>query len=392
MVDSNRPEELLNHLLHIRRMSYALADAEGLVTDVQDAADFGALQDAVGQPLAVAIPELMGNEEEIDAILRGERSGLLIPLVNRDDHELDPNRALTEPRTRYFNVMVTPHHRPGGDGVGGLLIFVEDATEEGITQQRIMQQRNELSLLRDRLQAANRELQHLNELKSRFVAVAAHELRTPLTAIKGYVELLGDGSFGPLAAGQQRALEIIAASAERLLRIINNLLDISRIEAGRVQLTLRPVAGTPLIERAVDEFRPRFEQKKQAFHLHLPANLPNLLCDETRTQQILSNLLGNASKYTPAGGAVTLSAETARREGYLLITVEDTGIGIPLADQPYVFDTFFRASNVMQIDSVGAGLGLNITRSLAELQGGEIWCHSTPGEGATFAFTVPLAE
>jgi len=355
-------------------------------------------QPTPGQPIATVIPELIGSEGDLQAILDGEQPQFRLPLINRNGDRGADDDQQREQKTNYINITILPHRHDSGQPISGLFVFIEDATEEGKIQQRIMQQRNELTLLRDalarqnrQLQVANAELQQLSKLKSRFVAVAAHELRTPLTTISGYTELLDDGSFGPLNMQQRRPLEIITQSSERLLLIINNLLDISRIETGRMQLDLRPVTLEALVHRCLDEQRLHLDERRQSIILDLPDKTPVLLCDKDRTIQILCNLVGNASKYTPDGGAVTLSVTDAEEEGYLQITITDTGIGIPLTEQKHIFDTFYRASNVNEVSTTGAGLGLHITRSLVELQGGKIRCKSAPGQGASFIFTLPLA-
>jgi len=236
------------------------------------------------------------------------------------------------------------------------------------------------------------EIKKVESIRREFLANVAHELRTPLTAISGYTELLRDGSFGLLDERQRRPLTIIAQSTDRLLEIINNLLDVSRIETGRVQLNMRSTPLQQIIRRCLDEYHLVVEKRGQTLTVDLPSDAPLLLCDLARTVQVLGNLLGNASKYTPEGGSIHLSAGPAAQAGYFQIAVQDTGVGIPLAEQQRIFGTFYRASNADQTNAAGAGLGLHISRSLVELQGGEIHFESEPGQGSTFFFTLPLAE
>ena len=403
---------LLKHL----GISYAITDRQCIVTMVDGDPFHLDPASSLGHSITTIIPELLGSEAELQAILDGETPQLQLPLVNRSGWGNDVHALLNDEDvafqlyplpdqidvgddgiTRFITITVLPDRRASAE-ITGLIVIVEDATEEGLFQQRIMQHRNELTLLRDQLarqntqlQAANRELKQLDELKSRFVAVAAHELRTPLTAISGYTELLSDGSFGPLDERQRRPLNVIAQSTKRLLEIINNLLDVSRIETGRMELNLRPTPLNEIVQGCLDEYRMMTAKRGQTLTLDLPAESPVLLCDPARTAQILCNLLGNACKYTPEGGAIHLSAGPAEQEGYLQISVQDTGIGIPPEEQKHLFSAFFRAKNSNQANASGAGLGLHIARSLVELQSGEIHCESKPGRGSTFSFTLPLA-
>jgi signal transduction histidine kinase len=155
---------------------------------------------------------------------------------------------------------------------------------------------------------------------------------------------------------------------------------------------LQPTDLLALVEAVAAEFRPQLEAKAQHLTLRAPPGLPPALCDETRAAQIISNLLSNASKYTPQGGLITVSMAPAEEKGFLQISVADNGVGIPAEDQPKLFDRFIRARNAILTGSSGAGLGLYITRSLVELHGGRIWFVSEPGKGSTFHVTFPIAD
>jgi signal transduction histidine kinase len=263
----------------------------------------------------------------------------------------------------------------------------------------LAQQRNELRLLRDQLArqnlelaATNTELRRLDELKSSFVSIAAHELRTPLTLIRGYGEMLLDGDLGPLADKQRDCLEIIERNASRLLTITSELLDVTRIETGRVELVLKPVDLPTLLEVLATEFGPELEARVQRLTLCAPPDLPPALCDETRAAQIIANLLSNASKYTPPGGLITVRVALAEEAGFLQISVADNGVGISADDQAKLFNRFFRAESSQLGEAKGTGLGLHITRALVELHGGRIWFESELGQGSTFYVTFPLAD
>jgi len=271
-------------------------------------------------------------------------------------------------------------------------------TEMGSLKQHLAQQRNELRLLRDKLtrqnlelEAAITELQELDELKSRFVSVAAHELRTPLTSIIGFLEMLLDEEMNPLATDQREYLEIVQHSTNRMLNIVTNLLDITRIEAGRIELALQPADLPALIQAAATEFKPQLEAKAKRLSLHAAPNLPPALCDKNRATQIIGNLLSNAAKYTPRGSRISINTSPAKEEGFLEISVIDKGIGISSQDKDKIFSRFFRTQSATAIGASGAGLGLYITRCLVELHGGRIWFESELGQGSTFHVTFPIA-
>lgn len=235
---------------------------------------------------------------------------------------------------------------------------------------------------------ARQHLLAMDRMKSEFVSLASHELRTPLTSIKGYIDLiLNDESVGDLNELQREFLEISLNNARRLERLINDLLDLSHIESGKLELHCEPFDIKRLISELMPSFQPAWNTKKQLFTLHLPDEIPTILGDADRVAQILTNLLSNAHKYTPEGGSIDLSVEIAGR--FLSIAVTDSGIGLSAEEQAHLFTRFYRARSAETIS--GTGLGLVITRSLVEMQGGEIQVASEPGHGSTFRFTLPCA-
>ncbi len=225
--------------------------------------------------------------------------------------------------------------------------------------------------------------------KSEFVSTVSHELRTPMTSIKGYVDLLLMGAVGALSDQQRHFLEIIRNNADRLTALVNDLLDISRIETGRVELDLRAVHIHEVVEQVVTSLQARAQSRGLDLKAQVPASLPAVWGDSARVAQILTNLVGNAIQYTPPGGKVTISARPAN--GFLEVSVADTGIGISEENRKRIFDRFFRADDPLVQETPGTGLGLSITASLVEMHGGEIWVESELGEGSTFTFTLPLA-
>ena len=262
---------------------------------------------------------------------------------------------------------------------------------------RELQRAEERRLLEEELRRKNYELeqqnlsiQEANRLKTEFVSMVSHELRTPLTSIQGYVHLLLEGEAGPLSEEQREFVEVVRGNAERLLTLINDLLDLSRIEAGRTELHPTTLDVGRSIREVADSLRPLVEAKGQQLALDLPDRLPAAWADPERVIQILTNLLSNAHKYTPAGGRIAVAARA--QDGRVVVDVRDTGIGLSPDEQAQLFTRFFRARNTATRQVSGTGLALAITRSLIELHGGEIAVISAPGEGSTFTFSLPTAR
>ena len=225
--------------------------------------------------------------------------------------------------------------------------------------------------------------------KSEFISTVSHELRTPMTSIKGYADLLMLGMAGPLDEQQKRFIEIIRNNAERMVALVSDLLDISRIESGRMQLDLRTLHIHEVVGQVLNTLQGRVLSKGLALQVDVPEDLPPVWGDSNRVAQILTNLISNAIQYTPPGGRVTISAHP--NENMLEVSIADTGIGISKEDQRKIFDRFFRADDPLVQETSGTGLGLPITASLVQMHGGQIWVESELGEGSTFTFTLPLA-
>ncbi|GAB4478650.1 MAG: hypothetical protein Kow0088_18700 [Anaerolineales bacterium] len=232
----------------------------------------------------------------------------------------------------------------------------------------------------------------VDRLKSEFVATVSHELRTPMTSIKGYVEILLMGAAGALSEQQIRFLEIIRSNTERLAALVNDLLDISRIEAGKAELSLQPLNLLDLVKQSLVVIRERAERENKPMQFELVAEdqIPFVQGDADRVTQILDNLLENAYLYSDAGHSVRVHVRA--RDTMVQIDVIDQGVGIPPALQERVFERFYRGENPHVLATYGTGLGLSIVKKLVEMHGGEIWVESKgiEGEGSTFSFTLPL--
>jgi len=250
-------------------------------------------------------------------------------------------------------------------------------------EQRVQQRTREL-------QTANAKLQELDRLKSTFVSIVSHELRTPMTSIKGYVENMLDGLTGALTEKQSRSLERVKHNIDRLTRMINELLDLSRIEAGRMELHVGPVSLGEVVAEVVESYQAAAREKAISLRAIPAEGLPMVRGDADKLNRILTNLIHNAIKFTPQGGEIRV--ETRRRDAASVeTTVVDSGCGIPPQERDKVFDKFYWSESV-PVEARGAGLGLAIAKSLVELHRGKIEVESTVGQGSRFSFTIPIAD
>jgi signal transduction histidine kinase/DNA-binding response OmpR family regulator/CHASE3 domain sensor protein len=230
----------------------------------------------------------------------------------------------------------------------------------------------------------------VDRMKTEFVSLVSHEFRTPLTSIKGYSDLLTSGEAGELSEEQQEFLQVIQVNADRLMALINDLLDISRLEAGRVDLREVTVDIAPVIQGALLSLQLQVQNKQQQLVVNLDPAMPPVRGDAGRIAQILNNLLSNAHKYTRVGGTITIS--TTRKENFVRVNITDTGVGLTAEEQVHLFTRFYRAKNPATQEVGGTGLGLSIVRMLVEMHGGKVSVQSAPGQGSTFSFTLPIAD
>ena len=233
------------------------------------------------------------------------------------------------------------------------------------------------------------ELRRLERIRRDFVANVSHEFRTPLTAIQGFAETLLAGAVND-PQNRDRFLGIILEHARRLARLTEDLLKLSQMDAERLELELRPVSVSQLVESCYETARHQAAEKELNLSLNLPERLPDVSGDARRLQEVLQNLLDNAIQYTLPGGKIVLSAEAKNEE--VIFTVADTGIGIPQADQPRIFERFYRVDVARSREAGGTGLGLAIAKHLIEGHGGRIWVESEVGVGSKFHVSVPVFD
>jgi signal transduction histidine kinase len=237
-----------------------------------------------------------------------------------------------------------------------------------------------------RNEAAKQQLTGADEEKSLFLATISHELRTPLNTILGFSQVLIDGTEGELSDSQLENIKIIEHSGHNLLGLINDILDLSELESGRLQIHRQKVNIHPLIQETVKEVSGQIRGKRTTILTQLEGTALEVYADPKRTYQILMNLLNNAVKFTPKG---EILVRTQSREGAAVVEVKDAGYGIAPQDLPFIF-LEFRQAGSLRSRRKGAGLGLAICKRLVEVQGGAISCESTPSKGSTFTFTLPL--
>ncbi len=252
---------------------------------------------------------------------------------------------------------------------------------------RLEQSERDLRQSTELLQLQNAQIERATRMKSEFLANMSHELRTPLHTIVGFSELLGEESQGSLNEKQQHYLNLIHRDSLYLLELINEVLDLSRIEAGRLELRLERFDVATVLDQVLSSIRPLSTAKDIQIGIRVPTSIM-ITADPVRLKQVVYNLFSNSVKFTPEGGQI-LAAATAR-DGYLEVAVSDTGIGIPREEQESIFDKFYQTELGTRVGLEGAGLGLAITKRLVIQHGGRIWVESEPGKGSRFTFTVPL--
>ncbi len=343
------------------------------------------LGDAAALPPALA--EILAHRQSL-LISPGQIPGALravageIPSMSGGTHLLVPvvlRRAVIGVIEAIFTA---PDHQPDEH---------DRALIEGIAQQVAIATEN-VNLINELEQRAL-ELARVNRLKSEFLANVSHELRTPMNAIIGFSETILRGVYGPVNAQISDRVERILNSGHALLTLIDDLLDLSRIEADRLTLELVPVALPEIVTAALEASESQIARKGLAISNHVASILPPVLADPARLRQVVNNLLSNAIKFTPDGGiTIRAGVEDGGRGPQVWCSITDTGIGIAPEDQAIIFDEFRQADGTATREYGGTGLGLAITRKLLTLMGGSIRVQSTPGAGSTFTFYLPICE
>lgn len=373
---------LSNALSLIHPAATALLDEQLTIVQISPGFDrlIGAVEEQLeGAPLSDVLWEFVGVEEDLKAILKGESERFVLENVNR--HTPDGG-------DRYLSFQVMANLEQASPST--LLLIVEDRSDVGRLQQSLIQDRNELRLARRELAGLNVELAQLNRLKSLFLSIAAHDMRTPLASIQGYAELLRDG-LAVRGLSREDLLDVILSQAYRLQQLINDVLDLDQVERGEISVFRRDSHMGEIVTEVVTALRPLSQRAGVAIHVVISNKPIRIFVDPQRVSQMLYNLLGNALKFTPAGGHIRLSV--TENDENVFITVADNGRGISESALERLFEPYFQEGQLDQKDGKsGTGLGLYIVKLLVDAHNGEITVDSTPGKGTEFFILLPKTQ
>jgi signal transduction histidine kinase len=265
-------------------------------------------------------------------------------------------------------------------GIENIKLYTELFSSHKELERRVAERTKELEQL-------NEELKGLNKMKSDFISAVSHELRTPLTSIKGYASILMTGKLGDVLPAQKERLEKIDKHSNSLVHLINNLLDIARIESGKVQMEMKDISIKEMLDSIIDIITPQVKEKNISLKINSKIKFDRIKADQGQMERVFLNLLSNAVKFTPENGKVSISIE--EKDNDTQFSIEDTGIGIPPQDIQKVFQEFFRADNALDQKIKGSGLGLSLVKKIIDAHKGKIWFDSALGKGTRFTFTLP---
>lgn len=322
------------------------------------------------------------NENILSDIFETE-SFLTVPIVVKDEVEgfiLMGNTSsytkLTEGDVELLSILA--NHI--GTAIENTMLYSELFNSHQELERKVKERTVELAKL-------NEELKRISKAKSDFVSAVSHELRTPLTSIKGYASILIAGKLGEIAPAQKERLEKIDKHSNNLVHLINNLLDIARIESGRVQMDIKEISLKELLDSTIDIFTPQIKEKNMTFKINSNIKIDKIKADRSQIERVFLNLLSNAVKFTPEKGKISLTID--EKEESIRFSVEDTGIGIPKQDIEKIGQEFFRANNTQDQNIKGTGLGISLVKKIIEAHNGKLWIESELGKGTKFSFTIP---
>lgn len=324
----------------------------------------------------------IGQEYGLLDILNIE-SFITVPIIVRDEPVgfiLMGNTSLYEKVTEGDVEILSILASQIGTAIENTKLYTELFSSHKELERRVLERTEQLEKL-------NEELKSLNKMKSDFISAVSHELRTPLTSIKGYASILMTGKLGEVVPAQKERLEKIDKHSNSLVHLINNLLDIARIESGKVQMDIKEISLKEMLDSVMDIITPQAKEKNISIRINSKIKSDKIKADQAQLERVFLNLLSNAVKFTPEKGNVTIGINEIG--DCFQFSIEDTGIGIPEQDIPKIFQEFFRADNVLDQRIKGSGLGLSLVKKIVEAHKGRIWFDSELNKGTRFTFTIP---
>lgn len=363
-------------------IGYSESDIKRIQTDINKGRVAEAFFKKRGFVLVNRDLKKVENEDLLLEIFKTE-SFLTVPIVAKDEAVGfmlmgdDSNYAkVTEGDAELLSVLASQI----GTAIENTMLYTELFNSHQDLERRVKERTTELARL-------NEELKRLNKAKSNFVSAVSHELRTPLTSIKGYASILMAGKLGEVTPAQKERLEKIDKHSNSLTHLINNLLDIARIESGRVQMEIRETSVKEALNSTIDIITPQVKEKGISLKLSNRSKNDKIMADPAQLERVFLNLLSNAVKFTPEKGKINILVEDKGKS--VEFSVEDSGIGIPKQDLEKVFEEFFRSDNAQSQGIKGTGLGLSLIKQIVEAHKGRIWAESELGKGTKFTFTIP---